>query len=126
MPGHSRAAWWPRLSRAARVVVVTAALAVATAPANADRPIPLTSADIEQLLSKVKAEHPNASILKVERERSEGGGKGEVYEVKLLRPDGQVLKLYYDAATLAPVAHHANDDERGEHRRQRERRRGHW
>jgi uncharacterized membrane protein YkoI len=93
---------------------------------QAERPIAMTAAEIEQVMSKVKAQHPGASILKIEREREERLGDREIYEVKLLRPDGQVLKLYYDGATLAPIAHRADDDDSGEQHRRRERRRGHW
>lgn len=127
MTAFPGAAWWPSLAMLARVVVAAAAIGVASASARADREIPIASAEFEQLLAKVRAEHPDASILKVERERSESNAKAEVYEVKLLRPDGQVLKLYYDAATLAPVIRSGDDDdERGKRHRHRERRRDHW
>jgi uncharacterized membrane protein YkoI len=74
---------------------------LATAAAAAE-PLSTRPAALEQLLSKVKAQHPNASILRVERERY---GETEVYEMKLLGPDGQVLKLAYDTTSLAPIAY---------------------
>lgn len=112
---------------AACLAMMVAALGFAApaGPALADRPIAMTSADVEKLLAKVKDEHPGASILKIEREKHNGGSTTDVYEVKLLRADGQVLKLYYDAATLAPMQG-IDDDDKSELHRRRERRRGHW
>jgi len=40
------------------------------------------------------------SVLKVELEHEDEGGAPWVYEVKLLTPEGDVLELAYDAATL--------------------------
>ena len=117
--------WWPSLARVARAGAVLAAILITAGPVNADRAISMSEAGLEQLLSKVKAEYPNASILKVEHERSDGDRKTGVYEVKLLRRDGQILKLYFDAATLEPVMRGDTADG-GEHRRRRERRRGNW
>ncbi len=118
--------WRSSLARVTRAGAALAAILIAAGPVNADRAISMSEAGLEQLLSKVKAEHPNASILKVEHERSEGDRKTGVYEVKLLRRDGQVLKLYYDAATLVPMMHGDDAAGDGEHRRRRERRRGNW
>ncbi len=104
------------------LLVAIVALSAGSLAAEPSRSIP--GPELEKLMVKVKAEHPEARILKVERE-AEGGG-AEVYEVKLLRPDGQVLKLYFDVGTLAPLAQSDLDDGTPERRRVRERRRGNW
>ena len=119
--GGRRSAMSARL--AVPALVMAAVVALGGAALADGKKVP--PADLERLLSAVKAQHPQASILKVEREAAEGN-RGEVYEVKLLRPDGQVLKLYFDAATMAPVSHADEGEESPEHRRRRERHRGHW
>lgn len=116
---------WSSLAWVARAAAATAGIVVMAGPVWAERRLEITAAGLEQLLSKVKAEHPNASILKIEHELPEGDGKTAMYEIKLLRRDGQILKLYYDAATLEPVMRGETADG-GEHRRRRERRRGNW
>lgn len=110
---------------AARVAVAVVGVTWGAAACLADGKVNIPAADLERLLSTVKAQHPEASVLKVEREPAEGR-RGDLYEVKLLRPDGQVLKLYFDATSLAPVLTHDEDDDGAEQHRRRERRRGHW
>lgn len=112
------------LSNVCRTALVIALVTLSAGLAAAEPSREIPGPELERLMVKVKAEHPDARILKVERE-AEGGGP-DVYEVKLLRPDGQVLKLYFDAATLAPVAQSSLDEGAPERRRLRERRRGHW
>lgn len=102
----------------------------ALSPARADRSLPMASGDVAQLVAAVKNAYPNASILKIEREHAKRPGGSDVYEVKLLLADGQVLKLYFDPATLAPIARHdEDDDDHGhddENDRRHQRKRGHW
>jgi hypothetical protein len=60
-------------------------------------------APLEQLLARLGERFPGR-ILKVELEREDDRpGPGWVYEVKLLTPSGNVLKLEYDARTLALI-----------------------
>jgi hypothetical protein len=76
-------------------------LAVCARPAGAAAGAP---AAVEGLLAKIKAEHPEAEILKIELLRGGEAGLPEwIYEVKLFPPDGRILKLTYDAKTLALV-----------------------
>lgn len=113
-----------RRGKAGRSVLVVALVAMCAGAAAAGPSRSITGAELEKLMVKVKAEHAEARILKVERE-AEGGGP-ELYEVKLLRPDGQVLKLYFDVESLAPVARGGLDDGAAERRRLRERGHGRW
>lgn len=51
------------------------------------------------VLQRVGVEHPG-QVLEVELERKAAAGSGRwVYEIKLLQPDGGLLKLSVDAAT---------------------------
>jgi uncharacterized membrane protein YkoI len=50
---------------------------------------------LEQVLARIAQDHPG-QVLKVELEREDGLW---TYEVKLLRADGQLLKLLLDART---------------------------
>ena len=62
---------------------------------EAGRILPLT-----ELLARVLPGQPG-EVLEVELEEEHGR---LVYEIKLLRPDGRLVELYYDAASGAPVA----------------------
>lgn len=122
-----------RASGLVRAAVIGFAMLVPLAPLSpvrADRPIATTSGDVAQLVAALKSAYPDASILKIESEHAGRPGGTEVYEVKLLLPDGQVLKLYYDPATLAPIARHDDDDDDHGHDddedRRHQRKRGHW
>lgn len=76
--------------------------AVEAPPAAETPPAALASSD--GLMAKVKAEHPDAQILKIELLRGEQADLPEwIYEVKLFPPDGRILRLTYDARTLALV-----------------------
>ena len=69
-----------------------------TAPAQGE---PAGLGDINKLLAKIKAEYPEAHILKVELLSGEpDSGQDWVYEVKLFPPDGRILRLVYDARSL--------------------------
>jgi hypothetical protein len=87
--------------RAALALLLFSALAPALAsPENA--PAGVASAD--SVIAKVKAEHPGAKILKIELTRGEDADLPEwIYEVKLFPPDGRILRLTYDARSLALV-----------------------
>ena len=56
---------------------------------------------LAELLARVGAEHPGAEVLEVELEEEHGR---LVYKIKLLRPDGLLAELLYDATTGEPVA----------------------
>lgn len=76
----------------------------ARAALEAGRVLPL-----DTLLDRLAREHPGR-LLEVELE--EEGGR-LVYEVKLLQPDGRLLKLELDAATGEVVERRMRADERG-------------
>ena len=61
---------------------------------KAGRVLPLA-----ELLARVQAEQPG-EVLEVELEHGHGR---LIYEIKLLRPDGRLAELRYDAATGEPV-----------------------
>jgi uncharacterized membrane protein YkoI len=69
---------------------------------EAGRALPLAS-----ILDRVRQSTPGV-VLGVELE-DEGGRV--LYEVKVLRPDGRVRLLAYDAATGKPVAHREADED---------------
>jgi len=69
---------------------------------EAGRALPLAS-----ILERVRQSTPGV-VLGVELE--EEGGR-VLYEVKVLRPDGRVRLLAYDAATGKPVAHREADED---------------
>ena len=69
---------------------------------EAGRALPLAS-----ILERVRQSTPGV-VLGVELE-DEGGRV--LYEVKVLRPDGRVRLLAYDAATGKPVAHREADED---------------
>lgn len=78
---------------------------------------------MDRVLAKVKAEHPHARILKAELlPAEEDSGRDWFYEVKLFPPDGRILKLVYNARTLALVERIGGGD--GPHRRRLRLRRG--
>ena len=55
---------------------------------------------LERLIERIQREFPGR-ILRVEVEyESHGGPPAWVYEVKMLTPDGQVLKLEFDAGSM--------------------------
>lgn len=54
---------------------------------------------VHELLQRVGSKFAG-SVLKVELEHEDEGDALWVYEVKLLTPEGDVLELAYDAATL--------------------------
>lgn len=61
--------------------------------------------NLDALLLKIRANYPNARILKVELTREGAAGEGGLaYRVKLFPPDGRIRKLMFDARTLAPLA----------------------
>lgn len=50
---------------------------------------------LETILAAIHIDHPG-QVIEVELERKDGR---HVYEIEVLRPDGSVLELYYDART---------------------------
>ena len=54
---------------------------------------------VQDLLQRVRSKFAG-SVLKIELEHEDECGVPWVYEVKLLTPQGDVLELAYDAATL--------------------------
>lgn len=54
---------------------------------------------VHELLQRVRSKFAG-TVLKVELEHEDEGDAPWVYEVKLLTPEGDVLELAYDAATL--------------------------
>lgn len=87
---------FPPLILAAFLLVLAQPMALAKDEA---RP-PLASA--EAVLARIKEAHPDAQILKIELLRNEEEeGPAWIYEAKLFPPDGRILKLAYDAQTLA-------------------------
>lgn len=54
---------------------------------------------LQPLLERIRAEFPG-DVLTVELEHEDDRGRRWVYEVKLLTPTGDVLRLDYDAGTL--------------------------
>ncbi len=78
----------------------TALLVTAAAGASPADPPALVSVD--RVLARVKADHPRARVLRAElRPATEDSGHDWLYEVKIFPPDGRILKLVYDARTLA-------------------------
>jgi len=70
---------------------------------------------MEQLLSKIR-QTIDGRVLKVDLEQEwRVGGRIWVYEAKIITPDGDVLKLEYDARTLEVL------ELKGRHRKQRDR-----
>lgn len=101
---------WLRRPRPGIAVLITAALTLATValPARADddrhdsRPSVETGkiVPLGQLLARIRQEY-GGRVLKVELEREDHEGEAMwVYEVKMLTPEGSVLKLEYDAASM--------------------------
>jgi hypothetical protein len=84
-------------------LVCFGAISLATgASASAGTANPPALVSVDRLLAKVKAEHPRARVLKAELlPAEEGSGRDWLYEVKIFPPDGRILKLVYDARTLA-------------------------
>ena len=70
---------------------------------------------VDDLLQRVRANF-TGRVLKIELEREDEGEALWIYDVKLLTPDGNVLELDYDAATLELIAlegryrEHEDDD----------------
>ena len=58
---------------------------------------------VDDLLQRVRANFPGR-VLKVELDDESDGEVTWIYEVKLLTPEGDVLELEYDAATLELIA----------------------
>lgn len=87
-----------------RQAVLTLAVTVAIACVQPVRAADTPPASVDQLLARIRAEHPNARVLKVELLPSTvASGAGALYEVKLFPADGRIIKLVYDARTLALV-----------------------
>jgi uncharacterized membrane protein YkoI len=59
---------------------------------------------VHELLQRVRSKFAG-SVLKVELEHEDEGDAPWVYEVKLLTPQGDVLELAYDAASLELIKH---------------------
>lgn len=81
-----------------------------------------TLAGFDRLLAKIKAEHPDTTILKAEMRSRDLEGRQPVYEVKLLPADGRITRLTLDARTLEVLEH----AQAGPARQGRTRRRGNW
>ena len=114
----------PHLCGARRVLIATflaSAVAVAgmnnwgSADDNEDEdgvPRPGEVVPMEQLLGKIR-QSIEGRILKVDLEQEwRVGGRIWVYEAKIITPDGDVLKLEYDARTLEVL------EFKGRHRKQ--------
>jgi hypothetical protein len=113
-----------RLGLAALALVASAALAAAEPAATRDGVAGGTLAGFDRLLAKIKAEHPDATILKAEMRTRDLEGRQPVYVVKLLPADGRITRLTVDAHSLEVLEHAGGDPQgRGQHRR-RERHRG--
>ena len=90
--------------------------------------------NVDALLGKIRKAYPKANLLKVERVSEEGNAHLlRFYQVKLLLPNGRILKLIYDVRTLALVetigCPKACGRRQGNHHRRhryRHRRRGGW
>lgn len=99
--------------------------ALPTASAAAE-PLPAGVATAEAVLAKVKAGRPEAVVLKMELLRPQDADLPEwIYEVKLFPPDGRILRLTYDAKTLALLetaggGHHCRHGGRHRHMRMRQ------
>lgn len=67
---------------------------------------------LRSVLERLEREHPG-QVMEVELEQEEGDGRW-IYEVKLLEPGGQLVKLKLDARTgaLLPGKGHGRSDER--------------
>jgi|WetSurMetagenome_2_1015567.scaffolds.fasta_scaffold1210181_1 hypothetical protein len=64
-----------------------------------ERPAGLAS--LEALLAKIKADHPDWAILKVDlASRNENGESSWIYVAKLFPPDGRIQRQIFDAITL--------------------------
>lgn len=62
------------------------------------------AAPLQQLLARIRQDFA-ATVLQVELENEASGGeRRSVYEAKVLTPEGDVLKLEYDARTLELLA----------------------
>ncbi|MCW9001603.1 MAG: PepSY domain-containing protein [Rhodospirillales bacterium] len=90
------------------VALVLCLSAFATALAGDDRRVAselLRAGDIvpmEVVLRKASAEHPG-HVLKTELEKERDAPSGWVYEVKILRDDGVVVEVEYDAKSLSVI-----------------------
>lgn len=120
--------WLSSITRARALValLMAAGLSLAIAsPAEADddnhgdqHPLEESeAAPLQQLLARIRQDF-GARILQVELENETSGGKRRsVYEAKVLTPEGDVLKLEYDARTLELLAlkghyeHHRDNDD---------------
>jgi len=87
------------------MTVLTAMLALASAPAQADSDQDRARAAVQAgqvlplktVLERLEREHPG-QVLEVELEQDDGRW---IYEIKLLQPGGRLVKLELDAATAA-------------------------
>lgn len=67
---------------------------------------------LDQLMERIRRDFPGR-ILRVEVEHeSHGGPSAWVYEVKMLTPDGHVLKLEFDAGSMELLELKGRHDER--------------
>ncbi|NVN84923.1 MAG: PepSY domain-containing protein [Rhodopseudomonas sp.] len=69
---------------------------------HSDTPVETTAA-MEQLLARIKASYPKASILKIDRTSQDLEGWILTYKVKIFPPDGRIVWLKFDARTLEPL-----------------------
>lgn len=105
------------------LALIGAAIITASAAAGAGTGDPPALQPVDRLLAAVKAEHPQARILKAELLAAEDGtGRDWLYVVKIFPPDGRILKLVYDARTLQLLERIGGGD--GPHRRRLRLRRG--
>ena len=86
------------LSLVMSFVIMPVSANPATSSATDDdtaEPAAAVSNDLEQLLSQVKAQFPDGSILRVDRR--DAGKTAVGYDVKVLASDGCILRLTFDA-----------------------------
>jgi uncharacterized membrane protein YkoI len=71
---------------------------------------PAKAPNFDALLLKIRADYPNARILKVELTREDAAGEGGLaYRVKLFPPNGRIQRLMFNARTLEPLSNVKTD-----------------
>ncbi len=103
------------MNRIARILGLAVVLVLAAVPAQADRPsdhdrarAALQAGEVRPLreVMAVASDQFAGDMVEAELDRR---GPFWVYEITLLAPDGSILKLYYDAATIRLVRARGHD-----------------
>jgi hypothetical protein len=115
----------PTLLRAAIGCGVLLSISIGALADTRTSPAPAIAVTaVAAVLAKIKADFPDASILKLDRRTADLEGEQLTYEVKLLTADGRIARLTYNAASAALIEQAGMSRGGQAPQRHRERRRG--